>query len=135
MAIVTSYATRRAILSQLLPLATAWWLRLYVNDHTPTPADTAADYVEPTGSWYAPLILDQWGQTYNTATGLGRVDNVIRTYTAAGTLADESVYGYWVATDNFQLVWAERGPLSPYPMNTAGRTVRVLPRLSTGELC
>lgn len=135
MAIVSSQSFRRALLVQAIPLIETFWLRLFVNDHTPAATDTSADYVEPVGGWYAAQRLLQWGPPYITGDHLGRVDEVIRVYTAAAPLADEDVYGYWVSTDNFLFCWAERGPDAPYRMSVAGDKVRVLPRLTSGPMC
>lgn len=135
MAIVTATAFRRAILTQLLPLLPTFWLRLYVNDYTATPSSNALNFAEPSGSWYSPVILDQWGPPYITAALQARIDNVIRTFTAGGTVVAESVYGYWVTDPVGSFVWAERAPLGPYPMDVVGQVVRVLPRLTDGLLC
>lgn len=135
MTIATSVPFRRAVLTQLRPILLTCWARLFVNDITPDVSSVASDFAQPAGSWYQPIRLTQWGQPYKTPDNSCAIVEVTRTWTAAGTLVSEAVYGYYVTDQNGLFVWGERGPAAPYPMGTAGQLVRFLPRLFSGELC
>jgi hypothetical protein len=135
MAIVTTSAFRRAILTWSLPMVATYYMRLFVNDYVPLVSSKAADFQEPSGSWYAPILVSEWGQPFQNASQQAEIDEVLRTWTAADPVVAEQVYGYWVTTPLGQVVWAERAPLGPYPMAAAGQSVVILPRLMVGELC
>ena len=122
-------------MTQLRPVLLTFYLRLFVNDVVPVVGFTSANYVEPAGSWYRPILLIAWGSPFQNAALQAEIDEVIRTFTAAGSVVAESVYGYFVTDPTGLLCWAERGPAAPYPMDAAGKSVSVLPRLMDGLLC
>lgn len=136
MPIVTSPAFRRAVLTWSLPIVNTYWYRLYTNDYTPLYTSTAADFVEPAGSWYRAKQVASWGTPANLASGYAEISADVQTWIAAGTVVNESVWGYWVTTASGLYVWGERkAGLIPFPMNLAGKKITLLPRLDAGVLC
>jgi len=136
MAIVTTPAFRRAVLTWVLPGINTYYFRLYTNNYTPVYTSTAADFTEPTGSWYRAKQVKSWGTPANLASGYAEITADVQTWVAAGTIVNESVWGYWVTTASGLLVFAERkGGLLPFPMELAGRRITLLPRLDAGVLC
>lgn len=135
MAMATSTALRRAMLTFALSDLNTYYLRLFVNNHTPTPLDSAADYTEPSGSWYAPILMNAWGTAFVNPSNQGEIDEIIRIWTAGGTVVSESIYGYWWTDGSGNFLLAELNAAGPQSMGTAGLTYSVLPRLMEGDLC
>lgn len=135
MAIVAVTDFRRAILSLLIGTLDTFYLKLYVNNHTPIVTDTAAAFTEPSGSWYTAVLLSSWGAAFVNGSNQGETDEVVHTYTASGTVVSEDVYGYFVTDGSGNLAWAEINVLGPQPMSAPGLSFSVRPRLMVGELC
>ena len=135
MALVTTTNYRRATLVAMRPTLLGCLLCAFINAHVPAPTDTASMYVEPFGSWYARYPLLLWGTPFVNGSSQGEMDEVYRTWTASGTILDESIYGYFVIDSHGNLVWAEALAGGPYPMNMPGQTVTVYPTMREGSLC
>lgn len=110
-------------------------LRLFVNNIVPAVGQLAADYLQPAGSWYSPILLNAWGVPFVNPANQAEIDEIVRTWTASGTVVSESVYGYYVVNPGGILVWSELAPSGPIPMNTPGNVVSLTPRLYAGALC
>ena len=111
-----------------------WKLRLFVNNYTPTTADTPANYVEATFPGYAPINTNTWANAV-TAAHIASSTDAARTFTRNAAGAAQSVYGYYVTDPTgANLGWAERDPLAPVTMNNAGDTYTVTPKLTCQDL-
>lgn len=105
-------------------------LRLFVNDHVPADADDETDYTEASFPGYAPVTLTSWGLV-TTAAGTAQIAHPAASWTrSAGGGAGDQVYGYYVTDAAGDLLWSERDPAAPVPMNVAGYSYSVLARLT-----
>lgn len=108
-------------------------VHLFKAPHTPSAADTVADYVEADYQDYAPQAAIDWSAA---ATVVGVTSSFADQLTfqkgVGGTGND--VYGYF-ATDitGTVLLFAESDPNSPIDMNADGREYLVTPRLRLGS--
>jgi len=123
------------VLAFLQSTLDTYTLHLFVNNYTPLVTSVTANFTEPSGSWYSPIALVSWGTAFVNGSNQGEIDEVIRQWTAGGTVVSESVYGYFVTDSGGLLVWAELNPAGPQPMSMAGQTYSVLARLVEGDLC
>lgn len=107
-------------------------LRLYGNNITPGPTDTAATYTEIAGGGYAnkPLTFAGWTFTAG-APSFGLYAQQGWVYTGVIN-APGTVYGYFVTRDvDGKLVWAERFPAAVLPfVPIAGSITRITPRFT-----
>jgi len=103
-------------------------IRLYVNDHIPSEADTVTNYIEASGANYAPIQLQssQWSITPGTPT-VAQHPQVAWTFT--GPVGN--VYGYYITRRvSGDLVWAERFTNGPYNIQNNNDQIRITPRLT-----
>jgi hypothetical protein len=102
-------------------------LKLYTNNVTPGPTDTAGTYTEAAGSGYAALTLtgSSWGMSAGNPTIAAYAQ---QTWTFTGVVGN--IYGYFVvqATSGI-LMWAEKFSDGPYNIQNNGDQVKVTPTL------
>ena len=104
-------------------------LRLYKNNHTPAPTDTAASYTQADFTGYAAINLVAWGDAYLNAGFVGQIDEINRTFTQTAVTTTCLVYGYYI-TDGFgNLIYAESNPMGAFNMNAAGLVYIVQARM------
>ncbi|MCK9571402.1 hypothetical protein M0R72_20810 [Candidatus Pacearchaeota archaeon] len=105
-------------------------LHLYKNNKTPAEGDTHADYTEATGDGYAAITLTGSSWTIATSVGVTTASYAQQTFTI-NDQTDTSYYGYYVTNSaGTVLLWAELFTDGPYPMGTAGGTVKVTPKIT-----
>lgn len=123
----------------LLPNATVQtWLqgltlRLFVNNYTPTRADTAANYTEATWSGYAAVALTSWTIAGYDANGNAEFDAPQKTFTASSGSPSQTIYGYYLTDGGGNVVFAEADP-SPFTVNATGQTYQVTAHFYVGQL-
>jgi len=105
-------------------------LRLFKNNHTPSPTDTLADFVEADFDGYAPKTLTSWAPPYINGSGKAEIDEINRTFTQTGVGTTCDVYGYYVTKGGLVLLWAELDPSGPVAMNAIGKSYTVFSRLT-----
>jgi len=103
-------------------------LRLYVNDKVPADADVTGSYTEASFPGYAPQTLSGFTPPA-TVSGAGQTQANAVTWTVNGPTGQQ-VYGYFVTDNVGNLLWAERDPSAPIPMNATGNSYTVTARLS-----
>lgn len=105
-------------------------LRLYKNDITPGDSDTAATYTEADFTSYTEKSLTRagWSAVTQVSNKASITFGTAQTWTNTG--ASQTVYGYYVVTDEGTpvLVWAERFD-SPRTLGTSD-TLSVTPVLT-----
>lgn len=130
MSLIVPNAAELDILTYILtPTLT---LRLYGNNITPGPTDTAATYTEIAGGGYAAKSL-----TFANWTLTGGSPSVAlyaqQAWTFSGAInAPGTIYGYYVTRNSDgKLMWAERFPVSVVPfVPVAGSLARITPRFT-----
>ena len=102
-------------------------LKLYENDVTPTPGDTAARYTEP---WqYTPHLLGGLDWAIDDA----RADAPPQVFEFTDFRG--LVYGYFVVAETTgDLMWAERFTDGPYRIQNKGDKITVTPNLSLTQI-
>lgn len=126
-----------------------WWMRwaqqvgtlgasgdmkisLFKNDHTPSPTDTLADYVEADFHGYSAQQLDNWNSPSlvgNTA----QITHPTVTWTKTAGSPTGLVFGYYVWSDSIgEFWWAERNPFGSVNMSTNGQVYVVNPKIYNG---
>jgi hypothetical protein len=99
-------------------------LRLFVNDHTPTDASTAASFTEASGSGYAAKTLTSGSWTVGAGGDPTQATYALQTFTFTGAIGP--VFGYYVTNSAGKVVWAERFGASVSPQNN-NDTIKVTP--------
>ena len=102
------------------------FMRLFINDYLPDADSLFSSFTEATFPGYAAIQVNSWGVPYINAQGKAQMDEIQRVWTVASNFAGETVYGAWYTSASGQLFWAERSPLGPVLLNTAGQTYSVL---------
>lgn len=113
--------------------ATAWTLRLFVNNHTPVNSDTEAQYTEAAGGGYAAIALtaSNWVTTPGSPTSSAYPQ---QTFTFTGALTtNPTIYGYYVTNAGGKLLYAELLP-QPFTPANPGDNVQVTPQLTLGSV-
>lgn len=116
-------------------LADAMTIRLYGNNKTPAPGDSASGYTEIAGGGYAnkPIVFGGWiinttSQDYPLA-----VYNAVQLWTFTGPInAPGTIYGWYLTRNSDGLLMAaERFGAGVVPFGPeAGSQARVLPKYS-----
>ena len=115
--------------------AGAWRIGMFTNNHTPTQADTPANYTPPTFSGYAMQPISGW----DPAAYFGGVDVHIPATAynewqpSAGTSLPQTVYGVYVTDGGTDLLFAEKFAVS-FDFVDTGSILRYLPRIYAGLL-
>src|SRR5437773_2867268 len=97
-------------------------LRVYTNDHEPTPATSMADLVEPRGrTGYKPRTLDSglWTIVESGDEGVASYAQYQKEVFQFDS-PPLDLFGYFVQTNDETLMWAERFPDGPWKIKTAG---------------
>lgn len=104
-------------------------LRLFQNDTTPTIDSVLADFTEATFSNYAaqtftPFVPSLYIRPRAVSKGTAPV------FTKLGPTGND-IYGYYITdAGNTKLLWSERDPNAPIPMNVDGSTYGVIPQMT-----
>jgi len=111
-------------------------IRLYSNNVTPGPGDSAATYTEVSGGGYSsfPLTFANWTITAGSPTSGSY--NTTQQWTFTGsTGAPGNIYGYYVTRDSDgKLMWADRFPAANVPfVPQAGSIIRVIPKYTVSS--
>jgi hypothetical protein len=95
-------------------------VKLFKNDYTPGANTTAANFDEATFPGYDSLHASQLGEVaFDPTTGKERQVFDAVTFTRTAGTGSETIYGYWMESDNLDLEWCERFT-SPVTMAVAG---------------
>jgi len=117
-----------ALLANALNVTTpeALTLRIYINNHAPTAADTAASYTEASGNGYAAVAMTRAGWTVTNSTP-SYATYAQQTTSWTGTV---TVYGYFITgTTSGTLYWAEEIYPSGQVFNS-GDTLAITPKIT-----
>lgn len=119
----------------MLAARPVWQCALFVNDVTPTPLMSYADFSLPHWPGFVPLNLTQWGLPYLNADDEAEIQAAPLTFRQEIPAAPpDTVYGYLVIDGSARLVWAERLSGTPTTMVLPGQEFLVQPRLELGQL-
>ena len=107
-------------------------LHLYVNNHTPDPADTVAAYTECTLSGYAPAPYNvmSWSDSGGSGVEVTSAAPLIFTFPPYGG-SPVTIYGLYITfgAAGTPLYYAELFA-TPFVVNTAGDTLTLYPSIS-----
>jgi len=111
------------------------YLRLFKNDHTPTPDNDEDDFVEADFPGYAPLDGLTFFAPFLNDDGDGQMNSETHVWECTSPSNPNSIYGYY-ATDAYgRVVYAERVQGDPVPMTDTGElfplTIRWYERRAT----
>jgi hypothetical protein len=120
------------VLALVLPVATPAQVHLYVNQPTLQPNMVVGAFTEATYAGYAAVPVPHW----LVATTPGNAQLItyptsVCAFTATGTLAGQTAYGYWIDDHAGNLVQAEYFP-APVPMSAPGDQINFLPGVGLG---
>lgn len=106
-------------------------LRLFQNDHVPTPADDITAYVEANFDGYSQIVLGGPWSVASMLDGRAFIAQVVQVWTSSGAVTPNDIWGYYIVTsDGTRLVLAERFPVAPVLVSAAGDQVVVTPSLT-----
>lgn len=113
-------------------LTPAMTLRLYGNDKTPAPGDSAAAYTEVAGGNYVnkALVFATWTIVAGAPSS---ATYTVQTWIFNGPIdPPNTIYGYFVTRNSDgKLMWAERFPAANVPFAPVnGSKIVVLPRFT-----
>lgn len=105
-------------------------LRLFKNDLTPTGANVAADFTEPTDTGYSAPIVNDWADATLNGSNKGETVAPTRFFTFNADGGGETIYGYWFTdpADGSKVVWSQRAA-APFAITAAGQIFAVIPKL------
>ena len=110
-------------------------LRLFVNDYTPVPATTEANFTEMTTQNYTPIVLTNTNWTVTAEDPEAQGVQAEQTFTFDGSGGDTIVYGYYITDDTAgALLWAERFPSPPTVPNILGGVIKITPKFTFATL-
>jgi len=102
---------------------------LFTNNETPTEASVIGDFDEPTSGWYDRTALSNWPASAMVG-GKASTTNDPQTFTHDGTGGSVSIYGYFIADADGDLVGAELDPDAPIALAVNGAAYVVTPTLT-----
>lgn len=103
-------------------------LRLFKNNHTPTPGDTDANYTEADFSGYSSVTLT-WNAAFLNGDDKGEIDADEETFTHNGGGTSNTIYGAYVENNAGDVIFAERFD-APRVMSANGDTIPYTARLT-----
>jgi len=102
-------------------------LRLFQNDITPSRLSVAADFVVADFSGYMNIDLGAWVVAVDTVEEEPVMQAPESVFTDSTGAVDNVIYGYYIL-DGGAVIAAEKFT-TPVPMEDAGDTIRITPRL------
>ena len=105
-------------------------IHLFQNNYTPVDGTVVGDFVEATFDGYGSQGVSTWGSP--TIVGpRGQTQAASNTWTKAAGTNPNLIYGYYILDGAGNLLWAERDPAAPIPMNVAMDTYTITPGFTT----
>lgn len=101
-------------------------LRLYTNNLTPGKSTVIGDITEATEDGYAAITLTGTSWTIATNLGVNSASYAIQTFTFTEAV---TAYGYYVTTQDDELLWVERFSDGPYVLLSGGGGMAITPKL------
>lgn len=108
-------------------------LKLFVNNRTPTDADSVGAYTEATGGGYVTKTLTSGSWTVTNGAALSQATYALQTFTFTGPLTNNpSVYGYFIVDADNVLVLAELfdAPVTPV---VNGNYISLVPTITASK--
>jgi hypothetical protein len=110
------------------------FMRLFVNDISPTVSSLPADFHEATFPGYAAQGLVDWSAP-TVSDHVATTTNVNALFERTVTGIPQLVYGYYVTdASRTVLMWAERDPAAPRSIGSLGDIYIVTPSLTCQNL-
>ena len=100
--------------------------RLFQNDRVPADGDTAASYQEANFTGYALQNAQSWSAPASSG-GAAQMTHPTLTWVVGTVGVGNLVYGYYITDNAGVLLWAERDPNAPVPMNASGNSYAITP--------
>ena len=102
-------------------------LRLYTNNLTPGKSTVIGDITEATEAGYAAIVLAGPSLTIATSLGVNTASYALQTFTFTEAV---TAYGYYVTTQDDDLLWVEKFSDGPYTLPSEGGQMAVTPKLN-----
>jgi len=102
-------------------------LRLYTNNLTPGKSTVIGDITEATEDGYAAIVLTGTSWTIATNLGVNTASYALQTFTFT---EEVTAYGYYLTTQDNELLWVERFSDGPYTLPSDGGEMAVTPKLN-----
>lgn len=110
-------------------------LCLFSNDVVPTPAFLLSDFVQPAFPGYAPFAFEAWPGVFLNSVPNAESDYPFVRFTVETSGPVVMIYGYFVVSKTGYVLFAERDPGAPVPLQYAGDFYTIAPRIQAGFLC
>ncbi|MGE5682590.1 MAG: hypothetical protein ACM34K_17115 [Bacillota bacterium] len=105
-------------------------MRLFVNNITPSSADTTAVYTEMSTQGYAAKSISRADWNIVSTGGKAIAENIEKIFSFDGTGGRTPVYGYFITTDDDNTLLAVYQFDDPFIAQTAGSQVKPIPSLT-----
>ena len=100
-------------------------LRLFTNNLMPGKYTVIDDVIEAVEDGYLPITLTGASWTIATDAGVNSASYAIQTFTFTEAV---TVYGYYLTTQDDELLWIERFSDGPYTLPGPGGEIAVTPK-------
>ena len=97
-------------------------LRLFTNNLVPGKYTVIDDVIEAVEDGYLPITLTGTSWTIATDAGVNSASYAIQTFTFTEAV---TVYGYYLTTQDDELLWIERFSDGPYTLPTPGGEIAI----------
>jgi hypothetical protein len=126
--------TAKVLVGQRLFAASGWFLRLYRNDYSPTFASAYGDFLEATFSGYSGArdLTGLWAFT-GLDSGRAMFACPLQTWTQDGGATSNLIYGYYLADESNNLMWAERAPGAPFNLAPLQPSLVIIPKFTVAS--
>lgn len=102
-------------------------LRLYTNNLTPSKATVIGDITEATEAGYSAITLVGTSWTIATSLGVNSATYALQTFTFTEAV---TAYGYYITTQDDELLWVERFSDGPYILSSEGGGMAITPKIN-----
>lgn len=102
-------------------------LRLYTNNVSPGKSTVIGDLTEATEAGYSAITLTGTSWTIATSLGVNSATYALQTFTFSEAV---TAYGYYVTTQDDELLWVERFSDGPYVLSSDGGNMAVTPKVN-----
>lgn len=102
---------------------------LFQNDYTPIDGSILSNFLEASFDGYAPVDANGWSDPLFVSPRALIQATACNYAKSAGSIGN-LIYGYYILDQAGNLLWAERDPSAPVPMNVDGNVYVIVPRLT-----
>lgn len=102
-------------------------LRLYTNNLVPSKSTAIGNITEATEDGYSAITLIGTNWTIATSLGVNSATYSLETFTFT---EEVTVYGYYITTQDDELLWVERFSDGPYILSSEGGNIAITPKIN-----